>query len=418
MASYIIEGGKRLMGEVEVSGSKNASLPILASTILNGGTNKLYNIPKISDTKITLEILQMLGCKVKRNNGKIIIDSKTMTGTQIPHELMHKMRSTVILAGAILGRFKEVTLSYPGGCDIGARPIDLHLSAFRKMGIQVEEKSGLITCKCDSIIGANINLDFPSVGATENVMLAAVFAEGETKIHNAAMEPEIVDLANCLIKMGAKIEGAGTNSIKIIGVSKLKEVSYKVMPDRIEAGTYLCAAAVTGGKVMLKNVCTEHIEPVINKLEECGCEFVKEKHSLTIMAPKKLKAVQIKTMPYPGFPTDMQAIFVSVLAVAKGTSVVVENIFENRYKYTAELNKMGAKIQIEGKTAIIQGKRKLYGTKVNSTDLRGGAAMIIAGLAAKGTTEVHEIQYIARGYENIEAKLQKLGANIRKTTSE
>jgi len=418
MASYIIEGGKRLIGEVEISGSKNASLPILASTILNAGTNKLYNIPKISDTKITLEILQILGCKIKRNNGKIIIDSKPMKGTQIPHELMHKMRSTVILAGAILGRFKEVTLSYPGGCDIGARPIDLHLAAFRKMGIQIEEKSGFIHCKCEKIIGTNINLDFPSVGATENIMLAAVLAEGETKINNAAMEPEIVDLANCLVRMGAKIEGAGTNNIKIIGVKTLNEVNYKVMPDRIEAGTYLCAAAVTGGRVMLKNVCTEHIEPVINKLEECGCTFIREKQVLTIMAPKKLKAVQIKTMPYPGFPTDMQAIFVATLTTAKGTSIIVENIFENRYKYTAELNKMGAKIQIEGKTAIIQGKRKLYGTNVNSTDLRGGAAMIIAGLAAKGTTEVHEIQYIARGYENIEIKLQKLGANIRKTTNE
>ncbi len=285
------------------------------------------------------------------------------------------------------------------------------------MGIQVEEKSGFITCKCDIIQGANINLDFPSVGATENIMLAAVLAEGETRINNAAMEPEIVDLANCLTKMGAKIEGAGTNNIKITGVRKLKEVSHKIMPDRIEAGTYLCAAAVTGGKVTLKNVCTDHIEPVINKLEEAGCEFVKDKHILTIVAPKKLKAVKLKTMPYPGFPTDMQAILVATLATAKGTSIVVENIFENRYKYTAELAKMGAKIQIEGNTAIIQGKRKLYGSKVNSTDLRGGAAMIIAGLAAKGTTQVQEIQYIARGYENIEVKLQTLGANIRKTTN-
>ena len=412
MQSYKIEGGKRLEGEVSVSGSKNASLPILASTILNGGITKLYNVPEIRDTKITQEILKFLGCTVKKHNGKIEINSKNITKKEIPEHLMHQMRSTVILAGAILGRFKEVTFSYPGGCDIGARPIDLHLKSFEKLGININENAGFIICKCDKIIGANIDLDFPSVGATENIILASVFAEGETNITNAAMEPEIVDLANCLNKMGAKIEGAGTSNIKIVGVKKLKDISYNVMPDRIEAGTLLCMTAATGGKIKLNNVITDNISPVITKLEECGCKIIKGKNDIILEAPKKLKAVDIKTMPYPGFPTDMQSVFASMLTVARGTSVIVENIFENRYRFMTELKKMGAKITIEGKTAIIKGIRKLSGAKVVSTDLRGGAALVSAGLTAKGKTEITNIEYILRGYEGLDKKLRKLGANI------
>ena len=412
MPSYIIEGGKRLEGEVEVSGSKNASLPILAATILNNGTTKLYNVPEIRDTRITQEILKFIGCKVKKNKGKIEINSKNITKKEIPEHLMHQMRSTVILAGAILGRFGEVTFSYPGGCDIGARPIDLHLKSFEKLGINIVENAGFIICRCDKIIGANIDLDFPSVGATENIILASVYAEGETNITNAAMEPEIVDLANCLNKMGAKIEGAGTSNIKITGVEKLKDISYNIMPDRIEAGSLLCMIAATGGKAKLNNVIAENIVPVINKLEEAGCKIEKIKNSIYIEAPKKLKSVDIKTMPYPGFPTDMQSVFASMLTTAKGTSVVIENIFENRYRYMSELNKMGAKTTIEGKTAIIKGVRKLFGAKVASTDLRGGAAMVVAGLVAKGKTEVTDIEYILRGYENLDKKLRKLGANI------
>ncbi len=412
MPSYIIEGGRRLEGEIDVSGSKNASLPIMAATILNKGVTKLYNIPQIRDTRITQQILKFLGCKVKKNNGKIEINSRNINKKEIPEELMHQMRSTVILAGALLGRFKEVRFSYPGGCDIGARPIDLHLESFKKLGINIEEKSGFIVCRCDKIKGANIDLDFPSVGATENIILASVYAQGVTKISNAAMEPEIVDLANCLNKMGANIEGAGTNVIKITGVKKLKDISYKVMPDRIEAGTLLCMVAATSGNIKLNKVISEHISPIINKLRESGCNIEELEDSIYLQAPKKLKAVDIKTMPYPGFPTDMQSVFASMLTTAKGTSVIIENIFENRYRYIPELKRMGAKCTIEGKTAIITGVRKLSGTTVTSTDLRGGAALVVAGLTAKGKTKIKNIEYILRGYENLDKKLQKLGAKI------
>lgn len=413
MPSYIIEGGRKLEGEVSVSGSKNASLPILASTILNAGTTKLYNVPEIRDTKITQEILKFLGCKVKKSKEKIEINSENISKKEIPEHLMHQMRSTVILAGAILGRFKEVTFSYPGGCDIGARPIDLHLKSFEKLGINIVENAGFIICKCDKIIGANIDLDFPSVGATENIILASVYAEGVTNITNAAREPEIADLATCLNKMGAKIEGAGTSNIRITGVKKLKDISYNIMPDRIEAGSLLCMTAITGGKIKLNNVIPDHISPVINKLEECGCKIKKDKRTIYLEAPKRLRAVDIKTMPYPGFPTDMQSVFSSILTVSKGTSIIVENIFENRYKYMSELNKMGAKITIEGKTAVIKGCRKLVGSKVISTDLRGGAALVTAGLVAKGKTEITNIEYILRGYEELDKKLRCLGANIK-----
>ena len=405
--------GTRLKGEVNISGSKNASLPIIASTILNSGITKLYNIPQIQDTKITLEILKILGCKIRRNSGKIDINSKYMTKTEIPEDLMRQMRSTVILAGAILGRFKEVTFSYPGGCEIGARPIDLHLSAFKKMGIQVEERAGFIKCSCDKIIGTDINLDFPSVGATENIILTAVLAEGTTVINNAAMEPEIVDLANCLNRMGARIQGAGTNIIKINGVKKLNGTSYKIMPDRIEAGTFLCAGAVTGGKIKLNNVVPEHLVPVIYKLEETGCKIIVEKNSIEIEAPKKLKAIEVKTMPYPGFPTDLQQIFGSILTTAKGTTIIIENIFENRFKYLNELVRMGAKITIEGRTAVVTGKRRLIGATVQGCDLRGGAGLVLAGLSAKGKTKVENIEYILRGYENFDEKLNSLGAKIK-----
>ncbi|MBO5478509.1 MAG: UDP-N-acetylglucosamine 1-carboxyvinyltransferase [Clostridia bacterium] len=412
--SYIITGGKKLEGEISASGSKNASLPILAASILNNGITKLYNVPNIHDTKVMIEILRNLGCKVKRVRDKIVIDSREVKKYEIPEELMRKMRSSVILAGALIGRFKNATFCCPGGCDIGARPIDLHLKAFENLGINITKNTGYIHCTCDTIVGEKIHLDFPSVGATQNAMLVAVLAKGTTIISNAAMEPEIVDLQNFLNKMGAKITGAGTKEITIKGVEKLNNTGYKVMPDRIEAGTLLCAVATTGGKVRLNKVVPEHLTPVLEKLKECGCEIEEEKDAVILQAPKKLKAVDIKTMPYPGFPTDMQAIFVSLLCTAKGTSIITENIFENRYKYTNELKRMGAKIMVEGRTAIIKGTRKLNKAVVEATDLRGGAALILAALNASGKTEVNNIEYILRGYENLDQKLNALGAKITK----
>jgi len=413
MASFIIEGGKRLEGEVVISGSKNASLPIIAASILSGKKTTLYNVPNIHDTQVTLKILKYLGCKVKKTNGKIEIDTKYIQKNDIPDYLMREMRSTVILAGALIGRFKDASFSYPGGCDIGARPIDLHLKAFKKLGINIDEEYGFIRCSCDKIKGANIDLDFPSVGATENIILATVLAEGKTTITNAAREPEIVDMIKMLKKMGANISGEGTNVIEINGVKELKSVKYRVMPDRIEAGTFLCAGAITKGKVKILNVIPEQIVPIISKLEEAGCKLTVEKNAVLIENSKRLKAVEIKTMPYPGFPTDMQSIFGAILAVAKGTSIITETIFENRFKYLTELKRMGAKNQQEGNVAIVTGVKRLAGTSINSTDLRGGASLVLAGLQAKGITKVNNIEYILRGYENFDKKLNKLGANIQ-----
>lgn len=361
----------------------------------------------------TLEILQLLGAKVTKKNSKIIIDSQNIRLQEIPDELMRKMRSSVILAGAILGRFRKAKFSYPGGCDIGTRPIDLHLKGFEKLGINIEESGGFINCYADKIVGSNIHLDFPSVGATENIILASIFAEGETVITNAAMEPEIVDLQDFLNRMGAKVEGAGTTAIRIKGVKNLKSVSYNIMPDRIEAGTMLCMAAATGGKIVLNDVRIEHISPIIHKLEEAGNKIFVEKNKMIIEGAKRLKAVDIKTMPYPGFPTDMQSLFVSMLCTAKGTSMMIENIFENRYKYVNELGRMGAKITIEGKVAIIKGVRKLTAAEVISTDLRGGAALVVAALVAKGNSQINNIEHILRGYENLDKKLNKLGACVK-----
>ncbi len=412
MKRFIIEGGRKLEGTTYVSGSKNASLPIIAATILNGGISKLYNVPNIHDTKMMYKILEILGCKIKKVNNKIVIDSKKLKNIEIPEDLMQEMRSSVIIVGALLARKKEAIFTYPGGCDIGARPIDLHIKAFEKLGIKVKEESGYIHCKADEIIGNDINLDFPSVGATENVMLASVLAKGTTRIINAAMEPEIIDLQNALNSMGAKISGAGTNNIIIKGVEKLKNLSYNIIPDRIEAGTLLCATAITGGNITLQKVIPEHIETITNKLKEMGCDLEIYKNEIVLRAPKKLKPIDIKTLPYPGFPTDMQSVLGTTLAIAKGTSIITENIFENRFKYLNELKKMGVKATIEGRTAVVKGIRKLNRANVKATDLRGGAALVLAGLNAKGRTTVENIEYILRGYDNFEKKLQSLGANI------
>lgn len=413
MSSYIIEGGHKLEGTVKISGSKNAALPILAATVLNVGKTTLYNVPNIQDTQMMFKILETLGGKVEKKNNKIIIDTSKINKFEIPEELMHKMRSSVILAGALLGRYKKAIFSYPGGCDIGSRPIDLHLRSFEKLGINVVQNYGNIICDAEKIKGEKIDLDFPSVGATENAILASVLAEGTTTITNSAREPEIIDLQNFLNKMGAKIIGAGTNEIQITGVKKLKDISYNIMPDRIETGTFLCLAVATKGNLILENTNAEHITPVITKLQEAECKIEIEKNKIKINSNKKIKALDIKTMPYPGFPTDMQSVFSAMLTTAKGTSIIVENIFENRFKYTQELNKMGAKITVEGKSAIIRGVRKIYGANVKATDLRGGAALVLAGLSAKGVTKVENIEYILRGYENFDKKLRNINANIQ-----
>ena len=411
---YNIKGVKRLEGIVEISGSKNASLPILAGSILNGGVTKIYNLPDIRDVNTTLKILEILGCSISKKRNKVIIDSSKMNKSEIPENLMRELRSSVILAGAIIGRFKKAVFSYPGGCEIGARPIDLHINNFKKIGININENAGYIVCNCDKIKSTEIQLDFPSVGATENLILASVLSDAEIIIKNAAMEPEIVDLQDFLNKMGAKISGAGSNCIKIVGVSRLKEISYTVMPDRIETGTFLSMVAATSGELILNNTNYNNISPVLDKLEEAGCNIKREKNNISIVSKKRLKYLDVKTLPYPGFPTDMQSIFLSMLSTAKGTSIIVENIFENRYKCVPELNRMGAIIRIEGNTAIIKGVKRLIGTTVKATDLRGGIALVIAGLNANGNTVIENVEYIERGYEKLETKLINIGASIYK----
>ena len=412
MSKFIIQGGKKLEGEVRISGSKNAALPIIAATVLVKGKTTLYNVPNIQDVQTMFQIIKDIGGKVTKKNNKVIIDTSKIHTYEIPENLMRKMRSSVILAGAIIGKYNKANFSYPGGCEIGSRPIDLHLKGFEKLGINIKEEYGEIICNSEKIKGTQIHLDFPSVGATENIILAACLAEGITILTNAAKEPEIEDLVKFLNKAGAKIKGAGTDRIEIAGVKKLTEISYNIMPDRIEAGTYLVAGAITGGNVRITNANPMHIEPILNKLEEANCILEIGKDYVQIKAPRRIKSFDIKTMPYPGFPTDMQSIFGALLSTAKGTSIITENIFENRYKYVQELNRMGARINVEGRTAIIKGTKRIQGANVVASDLRGGAALIIEGLIAKGITQIDNIHYVLRGYENIEDKLKKLGAKI------
>lgn len=414
MGCYRIKGGAKLEGEVAISGSKNSSLPIIAACLLNGGVTQLYNVPNIKDTAGMFEILNDLGCKIKKKGKRIIVDSTNIKKFEIDDALMSKMRSSVIIAGALIARFRKVVFSYPGGCDIGSRPIDLHIGGFKKLGINIDESTGYIVCKCDKIVPAEIHLDFPSVGATENLILASVFADGETVIFNAAAEPEIIDLQNFLNKMGARVSGAGSNIVKVAGVKRLKEISYNVMPDRIEAGTFLAYGAMTGGNVELLHVNCEHIVPVISKLEEAGCKIFKEKDRIILNAPKRLRAVNIQTLPYPGFPTDMQSVFLAMLSVARGTSVVTENIFENRFRCVPELVRMGAKISVSGSNAVIHGIRRLVGQSVSCYDLRGGAALVGAALRARGVTSIDNVELIERGYENLEFKLKGLNVDFVK----
>ncbi len=415
MEKIVVNGGVPLEGTVSVHGAKNAVLPILAATVLARGVHTIFNCPNLSDVATTIDILTCLGAKVQRTEDALVIDTRGEFSCFIPENLMRKLRSSVIFMGAVLARCRQAKISTPGGCELGPRPIDLHIKALTQLGAEVREEHGYLLLKADHLVGRTIHLDFPSVGATENLMLAACEAEGETVILNAAREPEITDLALFLNKMGARVTGAGTSTIKILGKRPLCATQYTIMPDRIVAATYLCAAAATGGRVETTNVCPEHLSAVLSVLEDCGCEIEKKETSVTLVAPKKLIAPgAIRTMPYPGFPTDAQSLFLAMLSKAKGTSIITETIFESRFKPAGELCRMGAKINVNGRVAVVCGVDTLSGTCVTAADLRGGAALLIAALSANGTTEIFSPNYIDRGYENFEYHLSALGADIKR----
>lgn len=416
MSKLIVDGGQRLEGEIKVQGAKNDVLPILAATVLNGEKNIIRNCPKLSDVEKTIEVLRNLGCAVQRQDDILMVDSSDAANHTIPEELMRQMRSSIIFLGAIIARFRKAVVSMPGGCEIGNRPIDLHLKALEQLGIHIEEEHGYIYCTADKLQGADIHLDFPSVGATENIMLASCLAEGTTTITNAAREPEIVDLGVFLNHMGAQVCGAGTDVIRIDGVKKLYGIEHEIIPDRIVAATYLAAGAITGGTVALRDVCADHMEAIISAFRAMGCDIVREKNRLILAAPQRLQGLHtVRTLPYPGFPTDIQSPFMALACTAEGTSVFVETIFENRYKHVEELVRMGSDIKIDGRVAIVRGVERLSGANVVAKDLRGGAALVLAALAAEGITEVDNVCYVERGYEHIETALGALGAKIKLT---
>ncbi|MDO8686479.1 MAG: UDP-N-acetylglucosamine 1-carboxyvinyltransferase [Clostridiales bacterium] len=417
MEKMVITGGVRLAGEIRVSGAKNSVLPVLAATVLNGGKNIIKNCPGIKDVRIMLEILEKTGCKAELVGDTIYLDSTDLHNWEIPENLAVEMRSSIILLGPMLARCGKVAISYPGGCEIGPRPIDLHLKALKSMGAEIRDiRGGLIYCKAHKLKGCEIQLDYPSVGATENIILSAVYAEGETLIRNAAKEPEIVDLQEFLIKGGAEINGAGTDKIWINGKqTKLSGVEHTIIPDRITAGTYMAAAAATRGDVLVRDVVPEHLSSIISLLKESGCDLDIGKDSIRVKNSGRNDAVNIvRTLPYPGFPTDMQPQIVALLSVAKGTSIVIETVFENRLRHVEELGRMGADITLEGRLAVIKGVSGLHGASVNAGDLRGGAALVISGLIAEGETSISGVHHIDRGYETIEHSFAALGAKIRR----
>ncbi|HHY82703.1 MAG TPA: UDP-N-acetylglucosamine 1-carboxyvinyltransferase [Clostridiales bacterium] len=419
MGKFRIRGGRRLEGDIRVIGAKNAILPILAAVILTRKTVVLYDFPRLADVENMLLILQSIGCQVKREGTTLIVDPSNVNSWVIPDRHVKEIRSSIVMLGAVLARMKKAKITYPGGCEIGQRPINLHLHGLRQLGVIIDESHGYLECEAANMVGADIHLDYPSVGATENIMLAATCAKGRTIIRNAAKEPEIIDLQNFINSMGGKVHGAGSNTIIIDGVDSFHETEYTVIPDRIVAGTYLMAAAITGSELVVHNVNLEHIQSIVTKLRESGCMITPYKGTdagaVKIKAPQRLWAIEhTKTYPYPGFPTDMQALLMSVLTVAKGTSIITENIFENRFKHVPELIRMGANIRTEGKIAVIQGVPVLKGAEVSASDLRGGAALVIAGLKAEGETIVDNIHHIERGYENLDLCLRSIGADIER----
>lgn len=416
MSKLLVEGANVLSGEVDVQGAKNSALPVLAATILSGSQCVLHNCPNLSDVDASIRILRYLGCDAKRREKTLLIDTADMDRYDIPHELMREMRSSIIFLGAIIAKMHRARLSFPGGCEIGPRPIDLHLKALRQMGVSIIERHGVLDCIApNGLKGAKIALSFPSVGATENIMIAAATAKGTTTITNAAREPEIVDLADFLNACGAKIYGAGEGTIFIDGVESLGGVQHSIIPDRIVAATLMSAAAVTGSRIKLNNIIPSHLETITPVFEEAGCIVKCKGGTMDFKAPDTLHAVKlVRTMPYPGFPTDAQAPIMAMATVAKGTTVFVENIFESRYKHVDELSRLGANIKVEGKVAVVEGVKNLSGASVQAQDLRGAAALLVAALVADGSTEIGGIKYLERGYEDFEVVLGSLGAKVKK----
>ena len=412
----IIGGGKRLNGTIKVNGAKNAVLPIIAAALLGTTPSTLQEVPDLEDVRTISEVLGSLGVPVTRSApDEIIIDSTDVATLEAPYELVRKMRASFLVMGPLLARWGQAKISLPGGCAIGTRPIDLHLKGFEALGAEIVLGHGFIEAKAPKgLKGVKIYLDFPSVGATENILMAASLANGQTVLENAAQEPEIVDLANYLNAMGAQIRGAGTSVIRVEGVKELRGTIHQVIPDRIEAGTYMVAAAMAGNVVRIENVLTEHLKPVIAKLKEAGVDLLEDTEGVTVRGSDRIKAIDIKTLPYPGFPTDMQAQFMAMMCIAAGTSVVTETVFENRFMHVDELKRMGANIKIEGRSAVVEGIGKLTGCPVKATDLRAGAALVLAALVADGKTEIGCIHHIDRGYDNLVGKFKALGADIER----
>ncbi|MCI8830842.1 MAG: UDP-N-acetylglucosamine 1-carboxyvinyltransferase [Lachnospiraceae bacterium] len=419
MEQYIMEGGNPLVGEVTIGGAKNAALGILTAAIMTDDDVLIENLPDVRDINVMLEAIEEIGATVNRVDRHMVkINASSINEISVDDEYIRKIRASYYFIGALLGKYRSAQVPLPGGCNIGSRPIDQHLKGFRALGADVKIESGAVRVHADNLKGSHIYLDVVSVGATINIMMAAALAEGMTILENVAKEPHVVDVANFLNSMGANIKGAGTDTIRIRGVKRLHGTEYSIIPDQIEAGTFMCAAAITRGDIMVKNVIPKHLEAITAKLLEAGCEVSEFDDAVRVVGKPVQRHTDIKTLPYPGFPTDMQPQMAVVLALAEGTSMVTESIFENRFKYVDELTRMGGNIKVEGSVAVIDGVKRLTGAHLNAPDLRAGAALVLAGLAAQGTTEIDEIGYIQRGYERFEEKLQGLGAEIKKVSCE